>query len=142
MLDQGQHQNAICQNQNVPITSVSLLREAIHHLFGLTVAKMDNYTTVSTLLLGFCVVFYDGRLPEVCEPWVLWLHTLSLCGSFALFTLSLWLAFYTIIWVVCKQFLGSCDLLFEYFGFAFRSMACTTYVFKIILRLPYYLHQF
>lgn len=98
MFDKQMRQNALHQLQNMKVSQAGMYRDDLRDLFGLTIAKMDAYTTVVTLQLGFCIsLYYDGRLNEYAPSWVFALHALSLGSAFVFFVLSLWFAVYASI---------------------------------------------
>lgn len=89
-------QNRLHQQQNIAVSKGQLRRQDLRDLFGLTVAKMDCYTTMTTLLLGFCVtLYYSAQLPKTCQAWLWIVHALSLLSAFVYLMLSLWFAIYT-----------------------------------------------
>ncbi|EER01541.1 hypothetical protein Pmar_PMAR000231 [Perkinsus marinus ATCC 50983] len=72
-------QKNLYQQQKMRVRQVDLYREDLHDLFGLTIGKMDNYATVSVILLIWCIeMFYKGRIPSPTQNFLFWAYAISL----------------------------------------------------------------
>eukprot|EP00929_Paragymnodinium_shiwhaense_P035274 TRINITY_DN19063_c0_g1_i1.p1 TRINITY_DN19063_c0_g1~~TRINITY_DN19063_c0_g1_i1.p1 ORF type:complete len:1102 (-),score=267.17 TRINITY_DN19063_c0_g1_i1:100-3405(-) len=80
--------------QGFRIKQFMLYREDVKELVELTVAKMDNYMIVGTLLLGQCVLLVTGGQPRAgaITPWMNWLYGMTAFSAIVYFLLSTWLA--------------------------------------------------
>ncbi|KAF4707491.1 pumilio domain member 4, partial [Perkinsus olseni] len=86
-------QKNLYQQQKMRVRQVDLYREDLHDLFGLTIGKMDNYATVSTILLIWCIeMFYKGRIPSPTQNFLFWAYAISLGTSIIFLLFSLWFA--------------------------------------------------
>lgn len=75
------------------LRQADLWREDVRDMMGLVEKKMDVYTIVNALQLGFCIVlFTEGRLEPGTPQWLLWLYMLSLSGAFTFLLMSVWFA--------------------------------------------------
>eukprot|EP00928_Gymnodinium_smaydae_P031019 TRINITY_DN22908_c0_g1_i1.p1 TRINITY_DN22908_c0_g1~~TRINITY_DN22908_c0_g1_i1.p1 ORF type:complete len:696 (-),score=122.43 TRINITY_DN22908_c0_g1_i1:185-2272(-) len=93
--DQVIRQNYIHQVQNMRLAQGGLFREDLRDLFAMTTSKMDKYTTVATLQLGFAInLFYDLQVSEVGRPWLIRIHAMSCVCSIIFITLAIWLSIY------------------------------------------------
>jgi hypothetical protein len=91
-------QQDLYQRQKMRVKQVALYREDLRHLFGLTIGKMDNYTIVSSLMLGIVMeMFYKGRMPSASPQWLFWCWSISTAAAMYYFLLSLWLALHASI---------------------------------------------
>lgn len=91
-------QQDLYQRQKMRVKQVELYREDLRHLFGLTIGKMDNYTIVSSLMLGITMeMFYKGRMPQSSPPWLFWCWAVTTAAAMYYFLLSLWLALHASI---------------------------------------------
>lgn len=69
--DKSQRQNRIHQAQGMAVSQVTLWREDLRDLFKVTNTKMDNYMTVSTLVMGFTIgMFMDYHLDPDTPTWL------------------------------------------------------------------------
>ena len=85
--------NRVYQIQKMRIEQVDLYREDLRDLFELTIVKMDSYLLVSSLTLSFAMGFYyEGRLPEECPAWLMWLWGMSMSSAIVMLVLSVWFA--------------------------------------------------
>eukprot|EP00927_Polykrikos_kofoidii_P003219 TRINITY_DN11281_c0_g2_i1.p1 TRINITY_DN11281_c0_g2~~TRINITY_DN11281_c0_g2_i1.p1 ORF type:complete len:1049 (+),score=158.07 TRINITY_DN11281_c0_g2_i1:92-3238(+) len=82
------------QSQEMHIKRFELYREDIRDLVELTVAKMENYLIVSTLLCGLCfTLLTEGRAKEsIPERWIHFLYGTTTVSAFVYFLLCMWLA--------------------------------------------------
>ena len=91
-------QQDLYQRQKMRVKQVDLYRQDLRHLFGLTIGKMDNYTIVSSLMLGITMeMFYKGRMPQSSPPWLFWCWAVTTAAAMYYFLLSLWLALHASI---------------------------------------------
>lgn len=105
--DKGQRQNCVYQGFSMGIQQVQLWREDLRDLFDLTNTKMDNYTTVSTLVLGFTIgMFIDFHLAPNTETWIYFCGSIFNAASFAYALLAMVFSMYASI--LCQQFQTKC----------------------------------
>jgi hypothetical protein len=74
------NQDRIYHTQKMRNEQVGLYRDDVRDLFGLTIAKMDVYIIVNSLMLLLAVaLFYEGRMPAKSPEWlfILWAISLS-----------------------------------------------------------------
>jgi len=85
-------------------SQVSLWRDDIREIIGLTERKMDSYLMVGTLQLGMCIVlFCEGRLEPGTPPWLMHLYMMSTAGAFLYLLMSVWLAMHASIVAQCSS---------------------------------------
>ena len=83
-------QQDLYQRQKMRVKQVDLYRQDLRHLFGLTIGKMDNYTIVSSLMLGITMeMFYKGRMPANSPSWLFWCWGITTAAAMYYFLLSL-----------------------------------------------------
>jgi hypothetical protein len=91
--DAGQRQQALHQGQNMQIQSANLYRQDLRDLFGMTIAKMDAYKVVGTVIttgVVNCVLRLGFEDPVFCVAEIVQMNAIA--NAIVMGLLSVWYA--------------------------------------------------
>lgn len=93
MYDRHMRQEQEFKIQDNRCKQVDLWREDIRDMIEMTEKKMDRYTVVSALELGFCVTLLtEGRLPPGTPEWLLWFFMMADASGVLFLLMAVWFA--------------------------------------------------
>lgn len=98
--DKGMRQNAVYFAQENAVSLVGLWREDMDDLFAITNTKMDNFTMVSTFVMGFALgMVVDYPMEANCPTWLFIAGQCHIAACFSYSVLSMIFSMYAGIYV-------------------------------------------
>mmetsp|Transcript_60478 Transcript_60478/g.129748 ORF Transcript_60478/g.129748 Transcript_60478/m.129748 type:complete len:877 (-) Transcript_60478:84-2714(-) len=96
--DRRQRQIMEYELMSMRVEQTGLWREDVRAYSALTPQKMEVYLLVIALELGFCVMaLCKARVPPGASPWLVAMHTLSICGALMYLVLALWFGMHAFV---------------------------------------------
>merc|ERR1740117_270959 len=91
-------QEAENQIFEMQMDKTDMFREDVEDIVELTGVKMDTYTIITVIQMGFAIVaMFEGRLGPGTPPWLVACHQLALTTAFSYFLISVWFAMHATV---------------------------------------------